>query len=810
MANKSTKKQTDKLATLPVLAIRGMVMFPNMILHFDVSREKSIRALHNAMNANRQILLLSQKDPGENDIETDNLYSVGVVSEIRQIVRSDNDKIRVVVEGLYRVKLVEFTETSPLLMATVRALNYRQVYADPVVMEATMNALKSSFSEYADISPSMPKELVSDILLSKNPIQLGEFIASNIPLDFDQKQKILEDSGVLSRLEKLLSILLHEIEIMSVEGKILEQTKQSLDKNQREYYLREQLKIINDELGGGTEAIIAKYREGIMALKLDEKSESKLLQELGKLEYLSPTSHEGSLIKIYLDTVLELPWGVLSKDRITVEKAKKQLDKDHYGLEKVKERILESLAVRILTGGSGNTIICLVGPPGVGKTSVAKSIAEAMGRKYVRLSLGGVSDESDIRGHRRTYVASMPGRIINSLKQAGTQNPLMLLDEIDKLTSNMRGDPSAAMLEVLDGEQNKAFRDHYIEVPFDLSKVFFIATANDPDFIPAPLRDRMEMIYLSSYTREEKFNIAKKHLLPKQLKKHGLKPSQLTINNSALYEIIDSYTKEAGVRTLERMLAKICRKVDMKLLSNKDFDKARISVKDLQEYLGTPKYKDYDTFKTDDIGIVNGLAWTSVGGELLQAEVAVLDGKGNNQMTGSLGDVMKESVSAALTCIRARAVKYGIAEDFYQNKDIHIHFPEGAVPKDGPSAGVTICTAMVSALAGIPVRHDVAMTGEITLRGNVLPIGGLKEKTMAAYKHGIKKVIIPYANISDLDEVEQIVKDNIEFVSAKTIDTVLETALAYLPTKLDTKKDTAQHINTVISGSENISSDLAH
>ncbi len=768
---------------IPTLAMRGMVMFPNMILHFDVAREKSIRALHASMNADRKIFLVAQKDALDEDVEVDNLYKIGVVAEIRQIVRSENDRLRVVVEGLYRAKVIDFTEDTPFLISAITHYPLKRMSADKESIEAKVRILKDSFSEYGDLSPTMPNELLSEILLSDDAVELAEFIAGNMQFGFVEKQKILEESQPFKRLDLLIDVLSKEVEILKIEIDIQEKVRTQMDKNQRDYYLREQIKALKDELNGGDseENEIEAYRKKIRELKLDKDSEEKLLKQIDKLEFLSINSQEGTVIRTQLDSILEIPFNKFTKDRIDVEKARKILDKDHYGLKRVKERILETLAVKKMAGDTAGQIICLLGPPGIGKTSIARSVAEAMGKKYVRLSLGGVRDEADIRGHRKTYLGAMPGRIIASLKQAQSLNPLMLLDEIDKLGSDHRGDPSAAMLEVLDSEQNKAFRDHYIEIPVDLSQVFFIATANNRETIPPPLLDRMEIIELTSYTREEKFHICKNHLIPKQIKKHGILSQQLSIENNAIYGIIDNYTREAGVRTLERMIAKICRKCDMKFAVKDAPEKIKIKAKDLSEYLGTPRFKDDEKPKEDLVGIANGLAWTSVGGEMLQAEVAVLNGKGENKMTGSLGDVMKESVSTAVTCIRSRTGKYGIDNDFYKTKDIHIHFPEGAVPKDGPSAGITICTAMVSALTDIPVRHDVAMTGEITLRGNVLPIGGLREKTMAAYKQGMKKVIIPFANIPDLDEVEDIVKENIEFIPAKTIDTVLKNALCKLP-----------------------------
>ena len=772
-------KKEIKQTRLPVLAMRGMVLFPQMVLHFDVGRDKSILALNEAMGESRLLFLSAQKDIRDEDPTGEQIYKVGVVAEIKQIIKSKGH-LRVLVEGLYRAKIVGTVNVEPYFTADIEEFPMKSYKrgTSAQMLNALMRTLKDLFEEYGGMTPRMTKDLVISAMGADDPLFLSEYIAANLPIHIDDKQQVLEESSVVRRLQLLIRILEEENELLELEHEIHEQVRGQIDNNQREYYLREQMKAISQELGEGEsvhdEAF--EYHERVAALGLDNETDEKLHKEIERLAKMPSSSQEASVIKTYLDTVLDLPWNKLTKDRIDIVRAEKQLNRDHYALDKVKERILELIAVRALAPDQRGQIICLAGPPGVGKTSIAKSVAKAMNRNYVRMSLGGVRDESDIRGHRKTYVGAMPGRIITAITQAKSSNPLLLLDEIDKLGNDFRGDPSAALLEVLDSEQNFAFRDHYIEVPFDLSRVLFLATANDIGSIPRPLLDRMEIIELSSYTREEKFHIGKKYLITKQLKKHGLTAKQLKIPAGGLYCLIDNYTREAGVRSLERRIAALCRKTAKKIVSQEQ-ESVTVTPQSITEYLGAYKFKPDDIDHNDSIGLVNGLAWTSVGGELLQVEVAVLEGTGKIELTGSLGKVMQESAHAAVSYIRSACDKYGIDNEFYKNRDIHIHFPEGAVPKDGPSAGIAICTALVSALSGIAVRGDVAMTGEISLRGRVLPIGGLKEKSMAAFRNGIKTVIIPEANMPDLEEIDKTVRDSICFVSAKHVEAVLELAL---------------------------------
>ena len=770
-------KNIEEANILYTVAMRGLVAFPKMVMHFDVSRSKSMAAVERSLKEGGKLFLVTQHEAYIENPKASDLYKVGVVAEIKQVLKLPDNIMKVLVEGVYKANLVRLIDDGEVLKAEVkRTPTYSRAKVDEVEAEALMRSVKDVFERYASFFPRMPKELLTSIMTQDSPIKLFETVTFNCNLNYRDKQTLLEETNVINKLSVLFACLTSEVEILELENLINEQTKNSIDKGQREFYLREQLRVIQEQLGEDEGEEAFGYINDIMELKLDEKSKEKLLKEADKLTKLPPSSQEAFVIKNYLDTVLDLPWGKYTKAKLSMEKAEAVLEKDHYGLKKVKERILEFLAVHMLNPEIKGQIICLAGPPGIGKTSIAKSIAKAMGRKYARVSLGGVRDEADIRGHRKTYVGAMPGRIITAISQAGSANPLILFDEIDKLCSDIKGDPSSAMLEVLDAEQNNAFRDHFIEVPFDLSKAVFITTANNVGAIPAPLLDRMEVIELPSYTAEEKFHIAKEHLIPKQLKEHGLKASQLKISDDAIDELIQYYTKEAGVRSLERSIASLCRKTAKRIAAN-EVKRVTIKAKDINGYLGIRKYLGDLSSKEDQVGVVNGLAWTSVGGVLMPIEVITMKGTGKIELTGSLGEVMKESSKIAVSYVRSIAEKYGIDPDFYKNIDLHIHAPEGAVPKDGPSAGVTMTTALVSALSGLKVRSDVAMTGEVTLHGKVLPIGGLREKTMAAYKSGIKTVIIPVANKPDLEEVDEVVKNAITFVYAEELTDVLDTAL---------------------------------
>ena len=765
---------------MPCVPTRDLVVFPGMSMHFDVGRPRTIKSMKNAMDGDRLVFLCAQKDVYLEMPEKKDMFKVGTVAKVRQIVKAPDGIYRCYVEGLRKARLAEFYQYDDCYEADVRLVpNYSKDRLDDDEQLAVFRSVLDEFEEYVKVVPKMPEELYAQILGSKTPVQLFESLAFNIPLAFTDRQSLLEAPSVLDKLILMITMLSRETNVLSLERRIHSQVHSQIEESQREYYIREQIKALQNELGenedGSDVNEIDEYTHRIDSLVLSEEVRDKLMGEIRKLSKMGMMSQEGVVLRNYLDTVLALPWNAVTKDRTDVKKAKQILDKDHYGMAKVKDRILENLAVRALTPDVKGQILCLVGPPGVGKTSVAKSVARALNRNFVRVSLGGVKDESDIRGHRKTYVGAMPGRIMNAMKLAGSKNPVVLLDEIDKMSNDFRGDPSSAMLEVLDSEQNVAFRDHYLEIPIDLSNVLFITTANTLDTIPAPLLDRMDVIELGSYTREEKFHIAKEHLVPKQLKKHGIKP-QVRFANDAIYSIIDFYTKEAGVRKLERNIAKICR-MTLKKLASGEAEKINIKAKDIEGYLGARKYTGETISKQDEIGAVNGLAWTSVGGTLLPLEVLVMEGTGKIELTGSLGDVMKESAKIAVSLTRSLSRKYEIDPDFYKNKDIHIHAPEGAVPKDGPSAGVTMTTALVSALSGIPVRRDVAMTGEITLRGKVLPIGGLREKTMAAYSAGIKTVVIPDENKADMKELDDVILSNMSFVLAENIDTVLNTAL---------------------------------
>ena len=778
MSEKVKVKITRNVSVLPAIALRGLVVFPNNIVHFEVGRAKSIAAIEAAMHANSSVFLVAQKEMDVEEPTMPDLYGYGVIAEIKQVLRVSDDLVKVLMEGKTRARLLELND-GDFLQASVRPVPVRGIGADKRTQtEALVRSLKDCFEEYLSYSPQISKDIIYNIVSSDSPLFLSEYMPANLLLKYEDKQTILNESSLLSRLEKLLMLLRQECQVLEIERDLDDKVNASLDKGQREYYLREQMHIISEELGDSedTRAEADTYRQKIAALKLDDESTEKLLKECDRLARMQSNSAESGVIRSYLDTCLGLPWHITTEDDLDQAHARRVLDREHYGLQKVKERILELLAVRKLNTEVKGQIVCLVGPPGVGKTSIAHSIADCMGRKFARMSLGGVHDEAEIRGHRRTYIGAMPGRIISAINSAKSSNPVILLDEIDKLAGDYKGDPSSALLEVLDPEQNRTFKDNYLDIPFDLSEVLFITTANDASTIPGPLYDRMDVIELPSYTRTEKFNIAKRHLLPKQLKNNGL-DGKVTMTSGAIYEIIDGYTREAGVRNLERTITSVLRKCAQKIAAG-ETEKISVSGTMVKSLLGPEKVKPTFISRTDSVGIANGLAWTSVGGEMLPVEVAVIpNGTGKIEITGSLGDVMKESAQLAVTYARVHAEEYGIAPDRFKNTDLHIHAPEGAVPKDGPSAGVTLTTALVSALSGIPVRHDLAMTGEITLHGNVLPIGGLKEKSMAAFREGISTVLIPKENATDLYEVDAEVKEKIHFIPVERLSQVLKHAL---------------------------------
>ena len=779
MSERVTIKTERRALHLPTIALRGLVVFPNNLVHFEVGREKSIAAVEWAMAQNSNVFLVAQKEMETNDPVAEDLYQYGVVAEVKQVLRVSDDLVKVLVEGKYRAKLTELDTTGDFLLASVRPAPVRVGKdEDSVEVEALLRSLKSSFDEYLGMNPRLGKDVVFSIVSSDDPMFLSEYMPANLLFRYEDKQAVMDENTLAGRLQRLIEMLRRECQVMKIEKEIADKVNESMDKNQRDYYLHEQLHIISDELGEGddTHAEADEYRRRITELHLAEDSEKNLLKEVDRLSKMQGSNQEATVIRTYLDTCLDLPWNTFTVDDLDIERAQQILDRDHYGLKKVKDRILETLAVRKLAPDVKAQIICLVGPPGVGKTSIARSIAESLGRKYVRISLGGVRDEAEIRGHRRTYIGAMPGKIISAIISAKSANPLMLLDEIDKLAGDFRGDPAAALLEALDPEQNSTFNDHFLDIPFDLSHVLFITTANDLSSIPGPLRDRMDVIELPSYTRLEKYNIARKHLLPKQLKACGL-TGKVTLSQSALYGIIDGYTREAGVRNLERTITSVLRKCARKIASG-EAESISVTGSMLEELLGPRFVKPDFLNRTNAVGIANGLAWTSVGGETLPIEVQVIDnGSGKITVTGSLGDVMKESAQLAVTWVRVHAQEYGIDTERLKKCDLHIHAPEGAVPKDGPSAGVTLTTALVSCLSGIPVRGDVAMTGEITLHGNVLPIGGLREKSMAAYREGMKTVLIPKDNEPDLYEVDDEVKQHLHFMPMTNLTQVLHEAL---------------------------------
>lgn len=750
-------------------------MFPNMTLHFDVERKKSIAAIEEAMSSSGKIFMVAQKNVKYEDPDEDGLYSVGVLVTVKQVLKQMNNTIKVVAEGNFRAKAIKYVKDDDFLRAEIVEVP-DIVCEDEAQSKALLRTIEKLFLQYLSLSPKPPKDLALRFPVDGNIGEITDYIASNIMLGFEGKQELLSIADPICRAESLVDLLAHEIKIISYELDIGSRLQKSLDNDQKEYLIKEQIKFLKEELGEDSVSEADEYRKKLDKLVLPKDTYEKFWKECNNLSKIPPSSSEANILSMYLDICLNLPWNTSSEDSVDIRRAESILNSDHYGLKDVKERILEFLAAHSLSEDLKGQIICLVGPPGIGKTSIVKSLAKSIGRKYVRISLGGVSDESEIRGHRRTYLGAMPGRIITAIKQVQVNNPLILFDEIDKLSNDYRGDPASALLEALDPEQNSEFYDRYVAVPFDLSKVLFVATANDKDGIPAPLYDRMEVIDLCSYTNEEKFQIAKKHLIPKQLKRHGLSKRQFSISDSAINSVISGYTREAGVRELERNLSSLMRKVAKSIVEGTK-KSARISEKNLEQVLGAVKFKNKIIDKGERIGVANGLAWTSVGGELLPIEASLMPGKGDVQLTGSLGDVMQESIQLCVSYVRSNSKKLGINKNFYKDQDIHIHAPEGAVPKDGPSAGITILTSLVSALTNVPVCDNVAMTGELTLKGRVLAIGGVKEKVTAAYKAGMSKVLIPSDNISDLEKVDKSVREKIEFIPVDNIETVLSHAL---------------------------------
>lgn len=766
---------------LPVIAMRGLNVFPRMNTSFDLERPISVHALERAMENGEEIFLVTQREIGVEQPEEKDLYEIGTVARVTQILRVSDRVLRVMMEGACRARLKRLWQREPFLQAQVELIDEPATSCHSKRTEAMLRQTYASVTEYAELAQKLPDDVYAAILSTNDPGYLADFIAQQLNLRYQDKQDILDELRPLPRLQRMNEILRREIEVTAMEQDIESKVRSRVGKIQKDFVLREQIKVLQNEIGeGGEDEELDEYREKISKAHLSEEVERKLLKDVDKLAKQPFGSAEASVLRNYLDTCMEMPWGEETKERASVDAARKILDRDHYGLQKVKERILEFIAVRQLNPEAKGQILCLVGPPGVGKTSIALSVAKAMNRKVARLSLGGVRDEAEIRGHRRTYIGAIPGRIISGMKQAGTMNPVFLFDEIDKMSHDFRGDPASAMLEVLDGEQNGAFRDHYLELPFDLSRVMFITTANSIDTIPTPLLDRMELIEVPSYTEEEKLQIAKRHLLPKQVKEHGLDAGTVKISDRVMRSLIEGYTREAGVRTLERTIAKVIRKAAVTMLDEGETE-ITVTEKVLHQYLGAPRFTRELPEKEPRVGIVNGLAYTTVGGETLEVECLTMPGKGGLRLTGQLGDVMKESAEAAFSYVRAHCADLGLADDFYKDVDIHIHVPEGAVPKDGPSAGVTMATALVSVLTGIPVRNDVAMTGEITLRGRVLPIGGLKEKTLAAYRAGITTLIIPKENQKDLEEIPPHVLSQFKIVCVEQIEQVLENALTRMP-----------------------------
>lgn len=762
---------------MPAVALRGMVILPGMVAHFDVSRAKSIKAVEEAMMDEQKIFLVAQKDVEQENPDIEDLFKIGIIAEVKQVIKLQNNIVRILVEGKERAELSAFLENPDYLLAEI--IRFDEEVDDGLpeeAKEAMLRSIQETFGKYVVVNPKMGKELQRQLSEITDLEKLMNQLANSLPVHFGEKQKILDAVSMTERYEVLMALLLKEIEIIAIKNDFQAKVKAHVDKNQKEYLLREQMKVIREELGeDNTESDADHFAEALGKIRADKEVKEKIKKEIDRFKNISSSSSESAVARGYIETLLELPWNKTSRDNKDLKNAEQILNADHYGLEKVKERMLEFLAVRNLTSKGESPIICLVGPPGTGKTSIARSVAKALDKKYVRISLGGVRDEAEIRGHRRTYVGAMPGRIVNGLRSAGVKNPLMLLDEIDKMSSDYKGDTASALLEVLDAEQNKKFRDHYVEIPIDLSEVLFIATANSVQDIPRPLLDRMELIEVTSYTENEKLHIAKEHLLAKQMERNGIRPEQLSITDKAMAKIISGYTREAGVRNLERKLGEICRKA-ARLLYEGEKEKIKVTEQNLEKFLGKEKYSFDKKNDTDEVGIVRGLAWTSVGGDTLEIEVNIMPGKGEFQLTGQLGDVMKESAQAGISYIRSVSEEYHIPKKFFQENDIHIHIPEGAVPKDGPSAGITMATAMLSAITKTPIRADVAMTGEITLRGRVLPIGGLKEKTLAAKNAGIKTICVPKKNEKDIDEISPEIKKGLEIVFVEQMKDVLDVA----------------------------------
>ncbi len=790
---------------LPMIALRGLTVFPGMILHFDIGRKKSIQAIEAAMASDRLVLLCFQKDVLMEEPQADDIAKMGTIAEIKQVLRLPDGNVRVLVDGLFRAKVTKYYEEEPYFL--VGAMRKEDIpVEDSLKAELLTRRIQQLLERFLGLYERMTPEIASSIMAIEDPGELADITVANFPLKPQEKQQILEELDVEARLEKLVQLMSDELDVLEIERSVMTKVSTNIDKNQRDYVLREQMKVIQEELGeyDYAQQDIDKYEKQLEERILPQEVADKLNEELDRLAKLHPQSQEYAVVQNYIETVLALPWEISTEENLSLKKAQSVLARDHYGLEKVKERIVEYLAVKHLVGNPKGTILCLVGPPGTGKTSVARSLAEAMNRRYVRISLGGLQNEAELRGHRKTYVGAMPGRLIAALKQAGSNNPLILLDEIDKMSSDFHGDPSAAMLEVLDPEQNVNFRDHFLELPFDLSNVMFIVTANTLSTIPRPLLDRMDVIQISGYTEDEKVHIAKRHLIPKQQKLHGLQAKQMRLSETVIRRIINGYTMEAGVRNLERSISAVCRKT-ARMIVEDEKQSVTVTCQNLSDFLGRIKNTQDRMFDADQVGIATGLAWTEVGGDTLFIEVNVMEGTGKLELTGSLGDVMKESAKAAVSFIRANCFALKIASDFYKTKDIHVHVPEGAVPKDGPSAGITMATALISALTGRPVRREIAMTGEITLRGRVLPIGGLREKSLAAYRLGIRHIIIPYENKKDYEDLPEKVREGIQFTFAKEMSDVLKVALREYPKDMTIAQTDPRFIQSVNKESANIS-----